>query len=267
MFKKITTICIAAAMLLCGCSSHEYVPGVLNDDQKESVEDRIGSVYEALKMDNASLGSVTSSFAEQYGDSFTFDDTCLIGLNYIDFSMPNPYDPEYDDLRISADVIKPHVYSTVTDLQCTYSDVSNTDSGTYAFTVEVTGTVKDFRAAWSQYVSDSDRVITLTQQMQTDSTAASEQFRSDFTQILDACETIPYNATVSCTILSDGSVQIRSFNDMSLDGSFSLSASEQAALLEYVGVYSLDNIYEQDPESLQGLFSEEEWEQILAGQE
>lgn len=267
MFKKFTTICIAAAMLLCGCSAHEYTPGVLNDDQKESVEDRIGSVYEALKTDNASLGGVTSSLAEQYGDSISPDNTCLMGLSHIDFSMPNPYASEYDELRIDSDVIKPYIYSTLGDLHCTFSDPVATGESSWAFTVEITGTVKDYNAAWIQYTSDSAGVVALIELIQSDGTAASEQFGTAFTQILDGCETVPYSATAACSLLSDGSVQIRSLSDAPLDGAFSLSTQEQSALLEELGVYALDSIYEADPEAVQGLFTEDEWAQIMAEQE
>ena len=267
MLKKFTTICIAAAMLLCGCSAHEYTPGVLNDEQKESVEDRIGSVYEALKTDNASLGGVTSSLAEQYGDSIFPDNTCLMGLSHIDFSMPNPYASEYDELVFSSDVIKPYIYSTVADLQCTFSDPVAAGENSWTFTVEITGTVKDYNAAWIQYKSDSARVVALIELMNSDGAAASEQFGAVFTQILDGCETVPYSATATCLLLSDGSVQIRSLSDTPLEGAFSLSIQEQSALLEELGVYTLDNLYEADPEAVQGLFTEDEWAQIMAEQE
>lgn len=265
MFKKITTILVLGAVLLSGCSADKYAPGTLTSDQKETVEDRLGSIYEALKTDNESFNNVLSSDASQYGDTISPSNECLMGLDQIDFSLPNPYTEEYDGLRINADAVKPYIYSTLSGLECTYSDPVSTGNTGYTFTVTVTGMIKDYDAAWNAFLADPDAVAGLIRTLQTDSASAEAQFGEDFALLLDNTESVPYTATAVCDLSPDGTVSIRTLSDAPLDGTFSLSANDRNVLLETLGIYDLDYIYEVDPDSLQGAFSEEEWEHITSG--
>ena len=47
---------------------------------------------------------------------------------------------------------------------------------------------------------------------------------------------------------------------------FLLSDADRAAALEQAGVYTLENLYEENPENFQGAFTEEEWAEIQANQ-
>ena len=116
------------------------------------------------------------------------------------------------------------------------------------------------------YASCHDQVAATAGLALTDSQAAAEQFNADYLQLLEGCSMIPYTATAQCLLLSDGSVKILSFSDNSAMECFLLSDADRSAALEQAGVYTLENLYEENPENFQGAFTEEEWAEIQANQ-
>ena len=267
MFKKVLSTLVVCTTILAGvgCTA-KYTPGVLDADRQQIMTDRINSVYTALKTDRASFDSVVSSLAEQNGDSIAQDTGCLMGVKYANLSMPNPYNEEYGSVYIGLDAVKPAIYSTLTDISITYSDPTIYSGDTYAFTATVTGNIRDYQTAWDVYASWSDQVAATAGLALTDSQAATEQFNDDYLQLLEGCSMMPYTATAQCFLLSDGSVKILSFSDNSAMECFLLSETDRTAALESAGVYTLENIYEVNPDNFQGAFTEEEWAEIQANQ-
>ena len=267
MFKKVLSTLVVCTTILAGvgCTA-KYTPGVLDADRQQMMTDRINSVYTALKTDSASFDSVVSSLAEQNGDSIAQDTGCLMGVKYANLSMPNPYDEDYGSIYIGLDTVKPAIYSTLTDISITYSDPVICSDDTYAFTATVTGSIRDYQTAWDMYASCHDQVAATAGLAITDAQAAAEQFNADYLQLLEGCSMIPYTATAQCLLLSDGSVKILSFSDNSAMECFLLSDADRSAALEQAGVYTLENLYEENPENFQGAFTEEEWAEIQANQ-
>lgn len=268
MFKKVLSTLVVCTTILAGvgCTA-KYTPGVLDADRQQIMTDRINSVYTALKTDSASFDSVVSSLAEQNGDSIAQDTGCLMGVRYANLSMPNPYNEEYGSIYIGLDTVKPAIYSTLTDISITYSGPAVYSGDTYTFTATVTGSIRDYQTAWDMYASCYDLVASTAGLALTDIPTASELFNADYLQLLEGCSMIPYTATAQCLLLNDGSIKILSFSDNSAMECFLLSDADRTAVLERAGVYTLENIYEANPENLQGAFTEEEWAEIQANQE
>lgn len=262
ILSKIISVLVLGSIFITGCQKTET--GVITDKQKETIETSIGQMYDKAKTDPKNFHTEVISFFEKYGEGITLDSGTLIGFEKVNLSLPNVYSTEYDDLFLDGSNIQSDIFSTLTDLSYEYSETTSYADGSFSFRVTVTGQIKDYNSTWADLMADTETMEQIIMNAKTNIEAAQSTFDYSFAERLEQQEMIQYTAVYGFLILNDGSIKVLSLAEADITNIFVVPDATRNILLENLGIYTLENIYEQDPDSLKGLFTEEEWEQIQA---
>lgn len=262
ILSKFTAVLVLGSIFITGCQKTEI--GVITDKQKETIETSISQMYDKAKTDPENFHTEVISFFEKYGEGITLDSGTLIGIEKVNLSLPNAYSTEYNDLFLDGFNIQSGIFSTLTDLSYEYSETTSYVDGSFSFKITVTGQIKDYNSAWADLMADIETMEQIIMNAKTDVETAQSTFDYSFAEYLGQQEMTPYTAVYGFLILNDGSIKVLSLAEADITNIFVVPDATRNILLENFGIYTLENIYEQDPDSLKGLFTEEEWEQIQA---